>query len=42
MMQIGINYAEGEGLMKYKAVMFDLFETLITEWGNKKYRCAII
>lgn len=23
--------------MKYKAVIFDLFETLITEWGHKKY-----
>ena len=23
--------------MKYKAVVFDLFETLITEWGHKKY-----
>lgn len=23
--------------MKYKAVLFDLFETLITEWGHKKY-----
>ena len=23
--------------MKYKAVMFDLFETLITEWGHEKY-----
>ena len=24
-------------IMKYKAVIFDLFETLITEWGHKKY-----
>lgn len=23
--------------MPYKAVIFDLFETLITEWGHKKY-----
>lgn len=23
--------------MKYKAVIFDLFETLVTEWGHKKY-----
>lgn len=23
--------------MKYKAVLFDLFETLITEWGHEKY-----
>lgn len=23
--------------MRYKAVIFDLFETLITEWGHKKY-----
>ena len=23
--------------VKYKAVLFDLFETLITEWGHKKY-----
>ena len=23
--------------MKYKAVIFDLYETLITEWGHKKY-----
>lgn len=23
--------------MKYKVVIFDLFETLITEWGHKKY-----
>ena len=23
--------------MEYKAVIFDLFETLITEWGHKKY-----
>ena len=23
--------------MKHKAVIFDLFETLITEWGHKKY-----
>lgn len=23
--------------LKYKAVIFDLFETLITEWGHKKY-----
>lgn len=23
--------------MQYKAVIFDLFETLITEWGHKKY-----
>ena len=23
--------------MKYKAAMFDLFETLITEWGHEKY-----
>ena len=23
--------------MQYKAVVFDLFETLITEWGHKKY-----
>lgn len=23
--------------MKYRAVVFDLFETLITEWGHKKY-----
>ena len=23
--------------MRYKAVVFDLFETLITEWGHKKY-----
>ena len=23
--------------MKYKAIIFDLFETLITEWGHKKY-----
>lgn len=23
--------------MKYQAVVFDLFETLITEWGHKKY-----
>ena len=23
--------------MKYKAVLFDLFETLVTEWGHKKY-----
>lgn len=23
--------------MKYKAVIFDMFETLITEWGHKKY-----
>ena len=23
--------------MKYKAVIFDLFETLITEWGHEKY-----
>lgn len=23
--------------MKYQAVIFDLFETLITEWGHKKY-----
>lgn len=23
--------------MKYRAVIFDLFETLITEWGHKKY-----
>lgn len=23
--------------MAYKAVIFDLFETLITEWGHKKY-----
>ena len=23
--------------MKYKAVIFDLFETLVTEWGPKKY-----
>ncbi len=23
--------------MKYKAVMFDMFETLITEWGHEKY-----
>ena len=23
--------------MKYNAVIFDLFETLITEWGHKKY-----
>jgi len=23
--------------MRYKAVLFDLFETLITEWGHKKY-----
>lgn len=23
--------------MKYKAVVFDLFETLITEWGHEKY-----
>ena len=23
--------------MKYKAVIFDLFETVITEWGHKKY-----
>ncbi len=23
--------------MKYKAVIFDLFETLITEWGHTKY-----
>ena len=22
--------------MQYKAVIFDLFETLITEWGHKK------
>lgn len=27
----------GAVLMKYKAVIFDLFETLITEWGHKKY-----
>lgn len=26
--------------MKYKAVIFDLFETLITEWGHKKYTKA--
>ena len=30
--------------MEYKAVVFDLFETLITEWGHKKYtkneRCS--
>lgn len=25
------------GMEKYKAVIFDLFETLITEWGHKKY-----
>lgn len=25
------------GMEKYKAVLFDLFETLITEWGHKKY-----
>ena len=23
--------------MKHKVVIFDLFETLITEWGHKKY-----
>lgn len=23
--------------MKYQAVIFDLFETLITEWGHKRY-----
>lgn len=23
--------------MKHKAIIFDLFETLITEWGHKKY-----
>ena len=23
--------------MKYKAVIFDMFETLITEWGHEKY-----
>ena len=23
--------------MKYKVVIFDLFETLVTEWGHKKY-----
>jgi len=23
--------------MQYKAVIFDLFETLVTEWGHKKY-----
>ena len=23
--------------MQYKAVVFDLFETLMTEWGHKKY-----
>lgn len=23
--------------MEYKAVIFDLFETLITEWGHEKY-----
>jgi len=23
--------------MKYKAIFFDLFETLVTEWGHKKY-----
>ena len=23
--------------MKYKAVIFDLFETLISEWGHEKY-----
>ena len=23
--------------MERKAVIFDLFETLITEWGHKKY-----
>ena len=23
--------------MKYKAVAFDFFETLTTEWGHKKY-----
>lgn len=23
--------------MKYQAVIFDLFETLITEWSHKKY-----
>ena len=23
--------------MQYKAVLFDLFETLVTEWGHKKY-----
>lgn len=25
------------GTMKYKAVIFDLFETLVTEWGHPKY-----
>lgn len=28
---------DGEALMKHQAVIFDLFETLITEWGHKKY-----
>lgn len=23
--------------MRYKAVLFDLFETLVTEWGHEKY-----
>ncbi len=26
-----------EKTMHYKAVIFDLFETLVTEWGHKKY-----
>ena len=24
-------------MKKYKAVVFDLFETLVTEWGHEKY-----
>lgn len=33
----GSCFDEGETPMEHRAVLFDLFETLITEWGHRKY-----